>query len=73
MRLIDKYKKIQRLGYEEKIPWHVAHVLSNEHGSYISVSGSDVSLGEDYVSLEQARKAVEWYANQLGGRIKWED
>lgn len=43
-----------------------------EQSKVISIAGKQASLGEDYKEIEELRKAIEWYADQLGGKVKWE-
>jgi len=43
--------------------------VANCYGVY----GDQVSFGEDYVSLQDARDGVHWLVNQLGGRVTWKD
>lgn len=33
--------------------------------------GDQASLGEDAKSLDELRKAIEWYVEQLDGKVKW--
>jgi len=69
--LLEMYKVVQKVGHTIVVPWSASRVISNDLKE-ISVVGDQISLGEDYVSLEEARAAIEWYANQLGGAVKWE-
>jgi hypothetical protein len=52
-------------------PWEVIRAFGDSKN--FSVVGDQICLGEDYLTLEQARYAIEWFATQLGGQIKWED
>lgn len=61
---LEEYRPIE-------VPYHVWTVFGNE-SKFILVSGDTASLGEDYKTLAELRKAIEWYADQLGGKIKWE-
>lgn len=76
-RLIDKYKVIKSICTVE-VPWHVwttlGGVKTRSKGHRIEIFGEDMLLDDakDFVSLIQARNAVEWYVNQLGGKVKWE-
>lgn len=67
--LIEKYKAIQAIGNEIEIPWAVKCMFSGRFR--LEVLGSEVTFGEDYVSVQQARASIEWLANQLGGKVKW--
>jgi hypothetical protein len=71
MKLIDKYKQIQKIGTETFVPHAVWRLFSSKRQT-ISISGSDICLGEDYASLKQARFAIGFYVDQLGGKVKWE-
>jgi hypothetical protein len=68
--VFEKYKSIQAIGTEVEVPWAVWTTFS-ENCKKIEILGSQVYLGCDHVTLEQARAAVEFYATQLGGTIKW--
>lgn len=49
-----------------------------EHGRCLGLTptlfGSQISFTPDgdFVSLEDARKSIQWYAQQLGGTVKWD-
>lgn len=68
-KLIDQYKIIQSFP-EIKVPWEVKTTFGAPT-TCISIAGSEISLGEDFKSLDDCRKAVEWYVDQLGGSVKW--
>lgn len=72
MKFIDKFRKLQKMGTQVQIPWEVWTKLG--YRGVISIVGDEVCLGSesDCCTLENARKAVQWYAEQLGGAIKWE-
>jgi hypothetical protein len=67
---IEKYNAIQAIGTLVDAPFHVWTKFS-ERQRTISIVGTDISLGEDYCSIDQARDAIEWYVNQLGGKVEW--
>ena len=71
MTLIKKYKAIQKIGTVIEVP-HSVWTKFSEQQRCISIAGTDISLGEDYCSLDQAREAVAWFVEQLGGKVKWE-
>lgn len=69
MKLIDQYKIINKLP-DIAVPW-VCTSTFGEQTKNIGVMGNQICLGEDYKTLEEARKVIEWYADQLGGSVKW--
>jgi len=70
--LIEKYKAIQKIGIEVEVPYHVWAVFPNaRYNKTVSIMGDEVCLGGDYVTVEGARFAVEWYVQQLGGKVEW--
>lgn len=72
MKFIDKYKKIQKMG-NTMLPYHVWTFFKTETvRPELEVTGKEITLGGDYKSLEEARAAIQWLTNELGGTIKWE-
>lgn len=70
--LIEKYKAIQKIGIEVEVPYRVGKVFPNErYNNKIAIMGDEVCLGGDYVSVDGARAAIEFYARQLGGKVEW--
>jgi hypothetical protein len=68
-----KIKEQLKLQKDIEVPWHVwtkfgacakKISLHGDHASFTSES--------DYANLEELRGAIEWYADQLGGKIKWD-
>lgn len=51
-------------------PWEVARFFPKE-ARKIYFAGNQASFGEDYGTVEDLRVAVEWFARQLGGKVKW--
>lgn len=60
---LDSYSPID-------VPYNV-WTKFGEKSKQVLIAGDQVSLGEDYASLEQAQEAIEWYVNQLGGKVEW--
>lgn len=54
-----------------EVPYHVWRMFGDQC-KFITLAGSQASLGEDYGSREELRKAIEFYVDQLGGKVKWE-
>ena len=55
---------------EFPVPYHVSCVFGT--GVEPRVFGDQVTFGEDFVSLHEARVALEWYVEQLGGKVEWD-
>ena len=53
------------------VPYDVWHLFGSQCKS-IEFASDRLSFGEDYASIEEARLALEFYVEQLGGKIKWE-
>ena len=75
MRAIDKYKKIQEL-YQVKVPFNVWRLFECDQ-SYLSrngieILGSQISLGGDWMELDEAKEVFEWLTEQFGGVILWD-
>lgn len=54
-----------------KMPYHASRFFT-EGSRQIDFAGDQLSLGEDFGSLQEVRSAVEWLVDQLGGKVKWE-
>ena len=63
--LIDKYKPIE-------VPYNVWRFIGQE-AKFVRIAGDQASIAEDYGTLQELRTAIEWYAEQLGGKVKWEE
>jgi len=66
-----KIKDQLKLQHNIEVPYEVWTIFG-EKSKEVLMSGSQASLGEDFKSLEQLRVAIEWYVDQLGGKVKWE-
>jgi hypothetical protein len=66
-RAIDMLVEVPQI----EIPYHVCRVFSSKE---LTVLGDQVALSNegDFVYLNEARAAVEWYVKQLGGVVAWE-
>jgi len=54
------------------IPWEVYAVISDSK-IQITFAGNQLSIGGgDYVELNEARDAIEWFVDQLGGKVRWD-
>ncbi len=66
-----KLKEQLKLQKDIKVPFHVWRMFAEEC-KIIHLAGNQSSLGGDYATLQELRTAVEWYIEQLGGKVKWE-
>ena len=56
-----------------EVPWNVWRMFGDKSkNGIIEICGDQASFGEDFGSKEELRVAIEWYAEQLGGKVKWE-
>jgi hypothetical protein len=72
MTLLEKYQKVQELGVDTDLPFAVYRVLGVKQ---MSIMGQQVCIGSqdcDYVSISEAREALQLMAEQLGGVIQWD-
>lgn len=53
-----------------EVPYYV-WVCFGEQTKSVLFAGKDVSLGEDFKPVLDLQMAVEWYVDQLGGKVKW--
>jgi hypothetical protein len=67
MRLIDKLKAQEKLVLDS-VPYKVARAFTQPR---LEVVGDQVCIGEDYLTLDEAREAIAWYVDQLGGKVVW--
>lgn len=65
-----KIKDIVVMQPDVEVPFHV-WTLFSEQCKQVQFAGDQLSFGEDYMDLDSARSAIEWYVDQLGGKVKW--
>ena len=69
-----KVKDQLRLQHDIEVPYNVWRMFgTKEKTGTITLSGNQACFGEDYGTLPELRAAIEWYADQLGGKINWEE
>jgi hypothetical protein len=68
MKIIEQLKLQKNI----EVPYHVWRMFG-EKCKFITLAGSQASLGEDYGTVGELRKAVEFYVEQLGGTVKWSE
>lgn len=59
-----------KLQKDIEVPYNVWRFLGNE-SKLILIRGDQASLGEDFGNLEELRKAIEFYVEQLNGKVTW--
>lgn len=69
-KLIEKYNAIQKIGTKVNTPYEVYCLFKDLRT--LEIFGDQISFGEDYMSLQETRNAVQWIAEQLGGSVEWE-
>lgn len=69
MRAIDAYNEIQEISKQVKMPWAVNRAFKDFE---LEIMGDQISFGEDFLTLEEARETLELLTETLGGKVKWE-
>jgi hypothetical protein len=69
--VIENYKKIQEIGTQIEIPFEVWRLFPGPLRT-IEIHGNEINLGEDLGSIDDVRIAIDWFATQFGGKVKWE-
>jgi hypothetical protein len=66
-------KLVEQLKLQKNIevPYNVWRFFGN-NSKIITLAGNQASFGEDYGNLEELRKVIEFYVDQLGGKVNWE-
>lgn len=70
-RLIDRFKAVQEMGKEQPLPFDFWRFVGNKQRT-IGIFGDQLSMGEDYMDLQEVRQAFSKVVAELGGTIKWE-
>jgi hypothetical protein len=66
MKLSEQLK----LQKDIEVPFHVWRFLG-DNSKVILIRGDQASFGEDFGSLEELRKVVEFYVEHLNGKVTW--
>jgi len=66
-----KIKEQLKLQKNIEVPYHVWRMFGKDC-RVILMAGDQASFGEDFGSLQELRSAIQWYVEQLGGKVKWE-
>lgn len=70
-RVIDSFKQIQAVQHRFKLPFDFWR-LACESAKEIEIMGNQITMGQDYLTLEEARGAFDEVVAELGGTITWE-
>lgn len=69
MRAIDVLNSMsENEAKQNKIPWNVKRCFKDLE---VTIYPGQVSFGEDFVSLEEARDTLKFLVEELGGTVKW--
>jgi hypothetical protein len=68
--MAKKLKEQLKLQNDIQVPFDVWRFFGI-NSKNIMVAGDQASLGEDFGKIEELRKAIEFYVDQLGGTVKW--
>ena len=73
--VLERYQAIQKIGTEIEIPFYsVSRIIHGAGERRVSITGDQIDLGgtdSDFASLAECRAAIEWYVEQLGGKVQW--
>lgn len=65
-----KYKISQNTPIE--VPWEVWRFMG-ERFKFVHIGGDQACLGDgDFGTIPELQTAIEWYVDQLGGKVTWE-
>lgn len=70
-----KKKKAYQLMRDIKpveMPYNVWRFFTN-CDKQITFASEQASFGEDYGDIKEIRTAIEWFVDQFGGKVKWND
>ena len=69
MKKLAEQLKLQQ---DIEVPYNVWRFFGTKDVTgTVRIAGDQACFGEDYGTQEELRKAVEWYVDQLGGKVKW--
>ena len=54
-----------------EVPWEVWRAFGHQC-KVVTFAGNQASLGGDFMTKPELRAAIEWYVDQLGGKVKWD-
>ena len=66
-KLIEQIK----MQNDVEVPHNVWRFFGS-NSKIITLAGNQASFGEDFGTVDELRKAVEFYVDQLGGKVNWE-
>lgn len=68
--IFKRFLAMEKIGHTIDVPWHFGRFFNSKE---LSLLGSDLCMAEeaDYGSIQECRQAVEFYVEQLGGKVTW--
>lgn len=70
MNALERAKEIDKINVVE-VPYFAWHLFSSQCKKIDIHCSERISLGEDFDNIEAIRKALDWYVEQFGGKVKW--
>lgn len=70
MRVIDALKVIERVSEEVETPWCLKRAFKDIK---VEAFGDQITFGEDFLSITEARESIEALVYTLGGKVEWEE
>lgn len=67
--ILARYNEVEKLNKID-VPWE-AWTMFGEQCKKITIASDAICLGEDYKTVEDLRKGLSWYVEQLGGVAVW--
>ena len=66
--VVKEIKKVTNR--RETPPWEMLSSFGSQC-SDLSFAHDQISFGEDYRTVDEHRKTIEWIVKQLNGEVKW--
>lgn len=65
---VTEYKSID-------IPWEVYCFLPHDGviAKEMEIYGDQIGIGGDFMNLAESQTAIQWFVDQLGGKVQWKE
>jgi hypothetical protein len=72
MKLSDRIRTLEKLENSVDTPWMFSRIFGKVQlfGSQVTIVGGDQ---QDYVQVDELKKAIEWLVAELDGTVKWKN